>query len=135
MFSSRPSFYLRLSCFRCILWIALSDPNASLITQLQFEEGLPEAALNPLLASEERLAAWRRALTTLPRAPAQPLSPTAAAVAASGSAAGPSPQLLMAALLVLEGFVRPEWVKPHWRPWAVPAPAPAATGGHRGGGI
>ena len=31
----------------------------------------------------------------------------------------------MAALLVLEGMVRPEYLKPHWRPFSQPAPQPA----------
>jgi hypothetical protein len=34
----------------------------------------------------------------------------------------------MAALLALEGMIRPEYLKPHWRPWAQPAPLPEETG-------
>lgn len=30
---------------------------------------------------------------------------------------------LMAALVILEQMVRPEWLKGHWRPWAMPAPS------------
>lgn len=85
---------------------------------LQLEEGLSESALDPILGSEPRLAAWRQATLS----------------------AAPCPRRLMASLLLLERFVRPEWVKPHWRPWAVPAPLPRSTGecargwGSKGGG-
>ena len=34
-------------------------------------------------------------------------------------------QSLMAALVVLEGMVRPEFLKQQWRPFAMPAPQPA----------
>lgn len=39
----------------------------------------------------------------------------------------------MAALLVLEGMIRPEYLKPYWRPFAAPAPHPADTGELRSG--
>ena len=36
-------------------------------------------------------------------------------------------QSLMAALVVLEGMVRPEFLKQQWRPFAMPTPQPGDT--------
>lgn len=37
-------------------------------------------------------------------------------------------QTLMAAVVVLEGFIRREYLKPWWRLWAFPTPSPEDTG-------
>lgn len=37
-------------------------------------------------------------------------------------------QALMAAVVVLEGFIRREYLKPWWRLWAFPTPSPEDTG-------
>lgn len=68
---------------------------------LSFEEGNQPATYDELTGSEERRARWR---------------------AMVGAAA--TPQTLMQALLVLEGMIRPEFLKQQWRPFAMPAPHP-----------
>ena len=37
----------------------------------------------------------------------------------------------MAALVVLDTFVRPEYLKPFWGCWSYPAPSPTETGAAR----
>ncbi|EFN52450.1 hypothetical protein CHLNCDRAFT_54503 [Chlorella variabilis] len=71
---------------------------------LSFEEGNQSGTYDELAGSEERRQRWR------------------AMVAAAHT---PQARALMAALLVLEGMVRPEYLKPHWRPFSQPAPQPA----------
>ncbi|KAL4450242.1 hypothetical protein ABPG77_010911 [Micractinium sp. CCAP 211/92] len=68
---------------------------------LSFEEGNQAATYDELTGSEERRSRWR---------------------AMVGAAA--TPQTLMQALLVLEGMIRPEFLKQQWRPFAMPAPHP-----------
>ena len=91
------------------------DPLAAQVEALRrglldFEGGLAPASRDPLRASEARRRAWRGMV---------------------GRAAGPGG--LMSCLLALEGMLAAEWLKPHWRPWACPAPHPAAVGEGRGG--
>lgn len=65
---------------------------------------------------------------------AQPLTPTSVLVNLPALL-----QSLMSALLVLEGMVRPEFLKQQWRPFAQPAPHPDDTsellGWARGKGV
>lgn len=68
---------------------------------LLFEEGNQAGTYDELAGSEERRAHWRAWVT-----------------------AASTPQTLMQALLVLEGMIRPEFLKQQWRPFAQPAPHP-----------
>ncbi|KAL4854865.1 Methyl-CpG-binding domain protein 2 [Chlorella vulgaris] len=72
---------------------------------LSFEEGNQGGTYDDLAGSEQRRQTWRAMV-----------------------AAASTPQALAAALLVLEGMVRPEYLKPHWRPFSMPAPHPSDTG-------
>ncbi|PRW20556.1 methyl- -binding domain-containing 9 [Chlorella sorokiniana] len=71
---------------------------------LSFEEGNQPATYDELVGSEERRHRWRQMVL-----------------------ASSTPRSLMSALLVLEGMVRPEFLKTQWRPFAQPAPHPDDT--------
>lgn len=71
---------------------------------LDFEAGLMPKSRHPELGSPQEMEAWRERVSKARH-----------------------PTLLMANLLTLESAINPEWLKPHWRPWAMPAPAPASA--------